>query len=101
MNEFKKFKFQIRFVLEYKNQNDYKIFHLSAKVITSDSEIDETVESMYQNIMTKIKNSSNTDLIAIKTIVKHSIKVFDLVFLDFIAVVISLGTVNTFIFFVG
>ena len=39
--------------LEYKNRNDRKIFHSSAKLIASDSDIDEAFKSMHQSIMKK------------------------------------------------
>ena len=51
-----KYKVQIRLVLEYKKRNECKIFHLSVKLIASDSDIDEVFISMYQSILTKITN---------------------------------------------
>ena len=56
LSELKKFKVQTILVLDYKKRNDCKIFHSSAKLIGSDSEIGETFKSMHQIIMTKIKN---------------------------------------------
>ena len=50
------FKVQTILVLEYKKRNDRKIFHLSTKLIASDSDIDKALISMHQSIMTKIKN---------------------------------------------
>ena len=50
------YKVQIRLVLEYKKRNECKIFHLSVKLIASDSDIDEVFISMYQSILTKITN---------------------------------------------
>ena len=50
------YKVQIRLVLEYKKRNECKIFHLSVKLIASDSDIDEVFISMYQSILTKIAN---------------------------------------------
>ena len=35
-----------------------KIFYSSAKLIASDSDIDEVFKSMHQSTMTKIKNSA-------------------------------------------
>ena len=46
-------------------QNDHKIFHSSAELITSDSDIDEAFESMHQSIMTKIKNYACKDWIVL------------------------------------
>ena len=43
----KKFKAQTMLVLGYKKRNDRKIFHLRAKLIGSDSDIDEAFKSMY------------------------------------------------------
>ena len=53
--ELKKFKVQIVLVLDYKERNDLKIFHSSAKLIASYSDIDEAIISMDQSIMPKIK----------------------------------------------
>ena len=58
LSELKKFKVQTTLILEYKKRN-YKIFHSSAKLIASDSEIEGTFKSMHQSIMTKIKSSTN------------------------------------------
>ena len=55
LSELKKFKVQTILVLDYKKRNDRKIFHSSAKLIASDSDIDEAFKSMHQSIMTKIK----------------------------------------------
>ena len=41
LSELKKFKVQTVLVLDYKKRNDCKIFHSSAKLIASDSDIDE------------------------------------------------------------
>ena len=51
--ELKKFKVQTVLVLDYK-KNDRKIFHSSAQLIASDSDIDKAFTSMHQSIMTKI-----------------------------------------------
>ena len=40
LRELKTFKVQTTLVLEYKKRNDHKVFHSSAKVIASDSDID-------------------------------------------------------------
>ena len=56
LSELKKFKVQIILVLEYKKRNDRKTIYLSAKLIASNSDIDEAFKSMHQSIMTKIKN---------------------------------------------
>ena len=50
----KKFKVQTKLVLAYMNKNECKIVHSSAKLITSDSDIDEVFKSMHQSIMTKV-----------------------------------------------
>ena len=50
------FKVQSVLVLDYKKINDCKIFHLSGKLIGSDSDIHEAFKSMHESIMTKIKN---------------------------------------------
>ena len=42
-------------MLGYKNGNDCKFFHSSTKLITSDSEIHETLKSVHQDFMTKMK----------------------------------------------
>ena len=55
LSELKKFKVQIILVLEYKKRNDRKTIYLSAKLIASNSDIDEAFKSMHQSIMTKIK----------------------------------------------
>ena len=71
------FKVQILLVLNDKKKNDSKIFHPIAKLIVTDSEIDEALKSIHQSIMTKIKNSASEDWIIIETIVIHSIKNFE------------------------
>ena len=50
LSELKKFKFQTILVLDYKKRNDHKIFHLSAKLIASDSNINKTFKSMHQSM---------------------------------------------------
>ena len=76
LSELKKFKIQAILVLEYKKRNDRKIFLSSAKLIASDSDIDEAFRSMHQSIMTKIKNSASKDWIVSETTGKHSVKIF-------------------------
>ena len=64
-------------VLEYKKRNDHKIFHSSAKLVASDSGIDEASKFLHQSIITKKKKKkkcASEDWVA-KTIVKHSIKI--------------------------
>ena len=51
----KKFRVETILVLEYKKRNDCKIFHSSAKLIASDSDIADPFKSMHHSIMTKIK----------------------------------------------
>ena len=55
LSELKKFKVQTILVLNFKKRNDCKIFHSSAKLIVSDSDIDEEFKSMHQSIMAKTK----------------------------------------------
>ena len=55
LSELKKFKVQKILGLDYKKRNDRKIFHLSVKLIASNSDTDEAFKSMYQSIMTKMK----------------------------------------------
>ena len=47
LSELKKFKVETVFVSDYKKRNDCNIFHSSAKLITSDSDIDEAFKSMH------------------------------------------------------
>ena len=56
LSELKKFKVQTISFLNCKKRNDRKIFHLSAKLIASDSDIEKAFKSKHQSIMTKIKN---------------------------------------------
>ena len=72
-----KFKVQTTLVLDYKKRNNRNIFHSSAKLIASDSDIDEAFKSMHQSIMTKIKNYACKDWIVLDVIIKHSIKIFE------------------------
>ena len=70
-------KFNVQAVLEYKKRNDRKVFHSSAKLIASDSHIDEAFRSMHQNIMTKVENYACKDWIPLYVIIKQSIKIFE------------------------
>ena len=76
LSDLKKFKVQTILFLEHKNRNDRKIFHSSAKLIASDSDMDEAFIFMHQNIMKKIKNYAYEDWIVLDVIIKHSIKIF-------------------------
>ena len=73
----KNFRVETVLVLNYKKRNDCKIFHSSAKVIVSNSDIDEAFNFIHKNIMRKIKNYVCKDWIALDVIIKHSIKIFD------------------------
>ena len=53
LSKTKRFKVQSILVLDYKKRNGCKIFCLSAKLIASDSDIDEASKSMHQSIMIK------------------------------------------------
>ena len=64
-------------VLDYKKRNYRKIFHSNAKLIASDSDIDESFKSMHQSILTKIKNCASEDCIVFDVIIKHNIKIFE------------------------
>ena len=75
--ELKKFKFQARLVLDYKERNDQKIFHSSTELIDSDSGINKTFISMHQIIMTKVKDYDCKDWTVLNVIIKHSIKIFE------------------------
>ena len=55
LSEWKSFNIQKILLLDYKKRNDRKIFHSSAKLIASGSDIDKAFISMHQSIMTKIK----------------------------------------------
>ena len=48
-------------MLDHKKRSDRKIFHSSAKIIASDSDIYEAFTSMHRNIMTKIKYYTSKD----------------------------------------
>ena len=73
----KNFRVETVLVLDYKKRNGCKIFYSSARVIVSNSDIDEAFNFIHQSIMTKIKNYVCKDWIALDVIIKHSIKIFD------------------------
>ena len=76
LSDSKKFKLQSILFLESK-KNDLKIFHSSAKLNSTDSDIDEPFKSMHQkSIMTKIKNSASEDWV-VEATVKHNVNIFD------------------------
>ena len=77
LSELKMFKVQTMLVLDYKKRNDRKVFHSSAKLIASDSDIDEALKSMHQSIMTKTKNYADKDWIVLDVIIRHNIKIFE------------------------
>ena len=77
VSELKKFKVQTILALDYKERNDHKIFHSSAKLIARDSGIDESFKFIHQSIMTKLKNYACKDWIVLDVIIKHSIKIFE------------------------
>ena len=55
LSKLKTFKVQTILVLDYKKRNNFKIFHSSAELIASDSDIDEAFKYMHQSIMKNIK----------------------------------------------
>ena len=61
LSELKHFEVQTTSVLDYEKRNNHKIFHSSAKLIASDSDIEEAFKSMHQSIMTKIKKYASED----------------------------------------
>ena len=48
LSELKKFKVKAILVLDYNKINNHKVFHSSAKLIASDSDIDESFKSLHQ-----------------------------------------------------
>ena len=64
------FKVQTIFVLGYKKRNIRKIFHLSAKLIASDSDTDEVL-MMQQSLIAKIKYYASKDCIVLDAIIKN------------------------------
>ena len=77
LSELKKFKVQTLLFLDYKKRNDRKIFHSSAKLISSDSDIEEAFKFMHQSIMIKIKNHASKDCVILDVIIKHNINIFE------------------------
>ena len=65
-----------QYYLDYKKRSDGKILHLSAKLIASDSDIDETFKFMYQIIMTNIWNYVCKGWIVLDVIIRYTIKIF-------------------------
>ena len=63
--------------LEYQKRNNRRIFHSNAKLIASDSDIDEAFKSKHQSIMSTMKNYADEDWIVVDMIIKHSIKIFE------------------------
>ena len=49
---------------------------MNAKLIASDSDINQAFKSMHQNIMKKVKNYADKGWIVSDVIIKHSIKIF-------------------------
>ena len=77
LSKLKKFNVQTVLVFDYKKRNDRKIFHSSAKLMASDSDIDYVFKFMYQSIMKKIKNHASEDCIVLDVIIKQSIKILE------------------------
>ena len=75
LRELKKFKVQTILVFDYTEKDNHKISHSRAKLIASDSDIDQAFKSMHQSIMTKIKNYASEDCIVFDVIIKHSSKI--------------------------
>ena len=67
LSELKRFKVQTILVLECKKRNDCKVFHWSAKLIASDSDMARAFQFMHQSIMKRIKNSVSEDWIVTET----------------------------------
>ena len=65
LSELKKSKVQKILVFDCNKRNGRKIFHSRAKLIASDSDIDEAFKSMNQSIMIKIKNYACKDYIVL------------------------------------
>ena len=70
-----KFSISSILVLEHKKRNDHKITHPKAKLIVSESDIQEAFKSMHQSIMTKIKSHASEDWVVLDVIIKHIIKI--------------------------
>ena len=76
LSELKQFKVQTILALDYKKKNDCETYHSTAKVIASDSDINEAFKSIHQSIMTKIKTYACEDWIVLDVIIKYSITIF-------------------------
>ena len=77
LRELKKYKVQTILIFDYKKKDNHKNFHSRAKLIASDSNIDQAFKSMHQRIMTKIKNYAGEDCIVLDVIIKDSSKIFE------------------------
>ena len=77
LSELKTFKCNTISFLDNKKWNDCKNFHSSAKLIASDSDIDEAFKSMHQRIITKIKNYASKNYIFLNAIIKYIINIFE------------------------
>ena len=73
----KKFKVKTVLILDTKKRNYCRIFHSSAKIIASDTDIDEAFISMHLSITTEIRNFTCEDWIFLDAIMKHIIKIFE------------------------
>ena len=65
LSELKRFNVLTIFLLDYKKRNDRTVFHSSAKLIASDSDIDEVLKSIHQSIMKKLKTCANENCIVL------------------------------------
>ena len=83
-------------VLNYNKRNDCKIFHSRAKLIASDSNIDQAIKVMHQSIMEKVINSASEDWIVIDRIVKRSISKQKLI--EIISSLLQFYTNQVFVF---
>ena len=54
-----------------------KIFHTSAKLTASDSNVQEAFISMHQGILKTIRNYADADWVVLDPIMKHGIKIFE------------------------
>ena len=78
LSELENFKVQTVLVLHYMKRNDPKIFHSRAKLIASDSDIDETFIFMqWGHYDKKWKKYICKDWIVLDVNIKHSIKIFE------------------------
>ena len=71
----KKFKVQKILFLEYKKRNDREMFHSSNNLVASDSNINESLISLHQIIVAKIKNNDREDWIVLDGIINHEINI--------------------------